>query len=166
MKKFIAGILAFFITFEVAAKSEADCSRTVYKSKKQFCNCMDKLVSTGKTSKLEPTYENESHSKRYTSIDLDKDSIYEEVNLSCGSSGECGLSIMLSSSGREIWLNENLMFNLTQIDSDIYVPVIAGIKEDFSNESSALDGEFYLREKHLARLYKLTANKVVLICKF
>lgn len=160
------GILAFVITFEVAAKSETDCSRTVYKSKRQFCNCMDKLVSTDKASKFELTYENESQSKRYTSIDIDKDSIYEEIELSCGRSGECGLSIFLSSSGREIWLNENLILNLIKIGSDFYVPVIAGKREDFPNEGSTLGGGFYLREKHLAKLYKLTTNKVVLVCHY
>lgn len=166
MKKFIVGILAFVITFEVVAKGNVDCSPYIHKSKWQFCNCMDKFVATGKALKLEPEFEEKSQTKVYTTIDIDKDEIYDEVELGCGSSGECGLSASLSSSGSKIWLNENLMFYLTKIGNDIYVPVVAGEKEDFPDEGSVLGKKFYFREKHLAKLYKLTTNKAVLVCHF
>lgn len=162
----VLAILVFLITFEVFAGDNTDYPSAIYKTKEKFCYSMAELVSTGKMLELEPSQEDKNGTKSYTLIDLDKDDIYDEILLSCGSSGECGLEITLTSSGKKLWLNEDLMFYLIQIGSDIYAPVITGEKEDFLNEGSTLGNGFYLREKHLAKLYKLTANNAVLVCQF
>lgn len=170
MKKLIlVGSLIFMSNLEVLAggSDETSLKPIVTKSKNSsLCTNVAKLIANDMAIKLEPEHEVHDHAKYYRKIDLDKDHIFDDVVLSCGSSGECLLDANISS-GEEVLLNEQFMFYLIRFSSNIYVPTVYVDKSDFPNDASTVDmSAFNARKKRLLNLYKLTSKQAVLVCAF